>query len=161
MTKLTLQGETFDHHNGKRIQSTPRSHLVTIKWTRRSECGITALRDIPSPSPLLYLPFLIGVQYCTDGVGLTCTMTPGGGCCLDSKRRGCAMFGRPSSAVLMCANRAAECKMQAALADSPDTERYYLGLAKGWLVHGKDHAFTETVDSILSRHRNEPEMESP
>ena len=48
--------------------------------------------------------------------------------------------------------------MLAALADSPDTERYYLGLAKGWLAQGKDHAFTETVDGILSRHRNEPEM---
>jgi hypothetical protein len=69
------------------------------------------------------------------------------------------MLGRPSSAVLMCDNRAAECEMLAALADSPDTERYYLGLAKGWLAHGKDHAFTEAVDSILSRHRNEPEMD--
>ena len=94
--------------------------------------------DIPSPSPLLSLPFLIGVQYCADGVGLTCTMAPGGDCCLDSKTRGCAMLGRPSSAVLMCENRAAECEMLAALADSPDTERYYLGLAKGWLAHGKD-----------------------
>ena len=69
------------------------------------------------------------------------------------------MLGRPSSAVLMCENRAAECEMLAALADSSDTERYYLGLAKGWLAHGKDHAFTKTVDSILSRHRNEPEMD--
>jgi hypothetical protein len=60
------------------------------------------------------------------------------------------MLGGPSSAVLMCENRAAECEMLAALADSPDTERYYLGLAKGWLAYGKDHAFTETVDSILS-----------
>jgi hypothetical protein len=69
------------------------------------------------------------------------------------------MLGRPSSAVLMCENRAAECEVLAALADSPDTERYYLGLAKGWLAHGKDHAFTETVDSMLSRLRNEPEKD--
>jgi hypothetical protein len=69
------------------------------------------------------------------------------------------MLGRPSSAVLMCENRAAECEVLAALADSPDTERYYLGLAKGWLAHGKDHAFTERVDSMLSRLRNEPEKD--
>jgi hypothetical protein len=69
------------------------------------------------------------------------------------------MLGRSSSAVLMCENRAAECEVLAALADSPDTERYYLGLAKGWLAHGKDHAFTETVDSMLSHLRNEFEKD--
>jgi hypothetical protein len=139
------------------IQFTPRPHLVTING-RGDRNAASGTEGYPQPQSVVVLTVF---ERCSilHRLRRADLHNGTGGRPLPIQNRGCVMLGRTSPAVLMCANRAAECEVLAALADSPDTERYYLGLAKGWLAHGKDHAFTETVDSMLSGLRNEPEKD--
>ena len=63
------------------------------------------------------------------------------------------MLRRPTLAVQLCNDRAAECESLAELAQTISSKHFYLGLATTWRLLAEQRELTDRADNFLDRNK--------